>query len=148
MSQCQLAQLNIARMVALLEEPPMASFEAQLDRINAVADESPGFVWRLKDEDGDATEIQAFDDPLILVNMSVWESLEALRDFVLKSDNMGLLRNRRGWFLRQEGPTLVLWWVEKGHQPLVEEAKQRLELLAKNGPTADAFDFRTQFTSP
>ena len=126
----------------------MAGFETPLDRINAIADGSPGFVWRLQDEDGDATEIQAYDDPLILVNMSVWESLETLREFVYKSDHMSLLRNRLEWFLPQEGPTLVLWWVAEGHVPTVAEAKQRLELLAGNGPRAEAFHFGKQFPEP
>ena len=148
MVQYHLAQLNIARMVAPIDEPPMDSFQAQLDRINALAECSPGFIWRLQDEDGDATSIQAFDDPLILVNMSVWESLESLHQYVYKSDHMKVLRNRREWFSHLDGPSLVLWWVRQGHQPDVAEAKHRLELLAKKGPTADAFNFGKQFPSP
>jgi len=147
MDQFHLAQLNIARMVAPIDEPPMASFQAQLDRINALAEGSPGFIWRLQDEDGDATSIQAFDDPLILVNMSVWDSLDSLHEYVYQSDHMKLLRNRREWFSHLGGPTLVLWWVPQDHQPEVEEAKKRLELLAEKGPTTDAFNFGKQFPS-
>jgi hypothetical protein len=143
-----LAQLNIARMLAPIDDPLMASFSAQLDRINALAEQSPGFVWRLQTEDGDATTIQAFEDPLILVNMSVWESRESLHHYVYNSDHMKLLRNRREWFQPLEGPGLVLWWVAAGHQPDTEEAKQRLQLLSTQGPSVDAFSFGKHFPPP
>ena len=147
-SQYHLAQLNIALMRAPLEDPVMDGFSSQLDQINALADRSPGFVWRLQTEEGDATAIQAFDNPLILVNMSVWESLEALHQFVYESDHKSLLRDRREWFHRLEGPGLVLWWVKAGHQPDPEEARRQLELLAKAGPGVDAFTFGKHFPAP
>src|SRR5262249_31099279 len=114
----QLAQANIARMRAPLESDLMEGFRSQLARINAVADASPGFVWRLQSEAADATAIRAFDDPLLLVNMSVWESLEALHAYVYRSEHVGPLRGRRAWFEPLAGrASLVLWWVPAGHLP-------------------------------
>src|SRR5215510_9823134 len=134
-----LAQVNVARMRAPLESEVMSGFRTQLERINALADASPGFVWRLQSDEGDATAIRAFDDPLLLVNMSVWESLEALHAYVYKSDHVALLRQRRAWFEPLGGPSLCLWWLEAGREPTIAEAKQKLELLAARGPSAAAF---------
>lgn len=144
----QLAQANIARMLAPIDDPIMAGFVTQLETINALADRSPGFVWRLQTEDGDATALRVFDDERILINMSVWESPEALHRFVYESAHAGPLSDRHQWFERREGPILVLWWVEAGHLPTVEEAKQRLELLARQGPTPEPFTFRQAFPPP
>lgn len=143
-----LAQLNIGRMRATLEDPVMAGFVARLDEINALADRSRGFVWRLQTEEGDATAIRAFDDPLILVNMSVWESIEALKSFVYQSDHVELLRARREWFEPPPGPSLVMWWIEAGHIPALEEAKARLDQLTIKGPSPAAFDFRHAHPAP
>ena len=145
----QLAQANIARMRAPLESAVMEGFRSQLERINAVADASPGFVWRLQSDEGDATAIRAFDDPLMLVNMSVWESLEALHAYVYKSEHVGPLRGRRAWFEPLTGQaSLALWWIPGGHTPTVAEAVERLGLLCARGPTADAFSFREPFPPP
>src|SRR5262245_29458658 len=145
----QLAQANIARMRAPLESEVMEGFRSQLERINALADRSPGFVWRLQSGEGDATSIRAFDDPLLLVNMSVWESLEALHAYVYKSEHVALLRGRRAWFEPLAGSaSLVLWWIPAGHLPSVAEAKQRLERLVARGPTPEAFRFREPFPPP
>ncbi len=143
-----LAQLNIASTQAPLDDPIMKGFVDQLDYINAVADRSEGFVWRLQTEDGDATAIRAFDDDRIIVNMSVWESLEALHDYVYRSDHLGPLRDRKKWFTRIEGPSLVLWWIPAGHPPSVTEGKERLEHLRVQGPTAYAFSFKKWFPPP
>jgi len=143
-----LAQANIARMRALLDDPLMDGFRSQLERINAVADASRGFVWRLQTESGNATEIRAYDDPFILLSMSVWESLEALHHYVYQSDHAGPLRDRRQWFEPTEGPILVLWWIPAGHIPSIVEAKERLALLKARGPTCDAFTFRESFPAP
>ena len=144
-----LAQANIARMRAPLESPVMDGFRTQLERINAIADASPGFVWRLQSDEGDATAIRAFDDPRMLVNMSVWESLEALHAYVYKSDHVGPLRGRRAWFEPLTGQaSLVLWWIPAGHEPTVPEALERFELLNARGPTAEAFTFREPFPPP
>ena len=145
----RLAQINLAHMKGPLESEVMTGFRTQLDRINALADASPGFVWRLQGEDGaDATSIRAFDDPLLLVNMSVWESLEALHGYVYKSGHVALLRGRREWFHPFQGPALALWWIETGHVPTLEEGKAKLELVTRLGPTPSAFSFRQPFPPP
>jgi len=144
----QLAQFNVARMRAPIDDPVMEGFRSQLDRINALADRSPGFVWRLQTEGGDATSIRAYADPLVIVNMSVWESLEALHEYVYKSPHLGPLRDRRQWFEPATGPVLVLWWVPRGHIPSVEEAMDRLEHLRVHGPGRKAFTFREPFPPP
>ena len=143
-----LAQFNIARMRAPIDDPVMEGFRSQLERINAIADQSPGFVWRLQTEDGDATAVRAYSDPLTIVNMSVWESLEALHGYVYRSPHVGPLRDRRQWFEPAEGPILVLWWVAAGHIPTVEEAMSRLEHLRMHGPSETAFTFREPFPPP
>jgi heme-degrading monooxygenase HmoA len=142
-----LAQVNIGRIRGPLDGPIMHGFVSQLERLNALAEASPGFVWRLQTEDGDATAIRPYDDDRILVNMSVWESREALQNYVYSSDHVNLLRARREWFEPMEGPILALWWIPAGHTPTVEEAKARLQLLAK-GPSPDAFTFRQSFPPP
>ena len=144
----QLAQANLARARAPLHDPSMAEFVGQLDAVNAVADRSTGFVWRLKTDAGNATEIRAYDDDRILFNMSVWESLEALHDYVYESEHLRPLRARRQWFDPIPGASLVLWWVPAGHVPSIEEAKARFALLDANGPCADAFTFRQPFPPP
>jgi len=143
-----LAQANIAHMRAPLEDPIMEGFRLQLDRINAVADASSGFVWRLQTEAGDATGIRAYDDPRILFNMSVWESIEALHAYVYRSEHAGPLRDRRRWFEPLGAPILVLWWIPAGHIPTIDEARSRFDWLAARGPTADAFTFRQPFAPP
>jgi hypothetical protein len=142
-----LAQVNVARLAAPLDSPRLAEFVAALDPINALADDAPGFVWRLQTEDGDATSIRAFDDDMILVNLSVWGSIEALGDFVYRSRHAGVMRRRREWFEAME-TYLALWWIEPGHVPTVAEASERLDRLAADGPTPFAFTFRAPFPSP
>jgi hypothetical protein len=141
----QLAQLNIALRREPLESPLLAEFVAALEPVNAAADASPGFVWRLQTEDGDAMGVRGFGDDRLIVNMSVWESLEALRAFAYSDrTHLGVLRRRREWFARMDFH-LVLWWVPAGHQPSVAEAEERLELLRERGPGPDAFTFRSVF---
>jgi len=143
-----LAQANIARMRFPIDHPAMESFRVQLAPINALADRAPGFVWRLQTADGDSTAIRAFDEPLILFNMSVWENAEALYDYTYKSGHIALLRGRAEWFDRMSGPSLVMWWIPPGRVPTIEEAKAKLDQLAADGPTAAAFSFKTQFPPP
>lgn len=143
-----LAQLNIAQMAAPLDDPLMAGFVAQLAAVNALADISPGFVWRLQEASGDATALRVFNDPLILINMSVWESIESLSAYVYQGAHRAVLQRRREWFRRADGPTTVLWWVPAGHQPSVEEAKDRLDRLRVQGPTVTAFTFATSYPIP
>jgi hypothetical protein len=141
-----LAQLNIARFKAPPGDPVLADFMALLDPINARADEAPGFVWRLQTDEGNATSIHAFDDPLLLVNMSVWGSVEALADFVYRSAHVGVMRRRREWAERMADAYMCLWWIPAGTLPTVEEAKLRLEHLREHGPTPYAFTFKKRFS--
>jgi len=147
-SRWHLAQANIAPMKAPIEDPLMERFRLQLDRINAVADASPGFVWRLQTEGGNSTDIRAFEDPLVLFNMSVWEDMEALHGYTYRGEHRGPLRDRREWFDKAEGPSFVLWWIPAGHTPTIDEAKAKLALLAERGPSPDAFTFRNPFPKP
>jgi hypothetical protein len=140
-----LAQLNIGRMVAPTNAPEVADFMAALDPINELAEAAPGFVWRLQTDAGNATDIHAFDDPLLLLNLSVWESIETLRGFTYTTAHTDVLRRRREWFERLAEAHLVLWWVPAGHVPSVGEAVERLERLRRDGPTPAAFTFRVPF---
>lgn len=149
MTRFHLAQVNIGRLRAPIDDPIMEGFRSQLDPINALADRSPGFVWRLQTEDGNAIAIRPFpDDGRMAINMSVWESLEALQQFVYKSAHVGPLRDRKQWFEPIEGPILSLWWIPAGHIPTVAEAQERLRHLEQHGPSPYAFTFRTPFPSP
>ncbi|HYH09216.1 MAG TPA: DUF3291 domain-containing protein [Thermoanaerobaculia bacterium] len=143
MPQSHLAQVNIARMKAPLESPELADFVARLDEINALADRAPGFVWRLQTDDGNATYVRAYDDDMILVNLSVWESVEALKNYTYRTAHAELLRDRRKWFEHFAGAYVALWWVPAGHVPTAEEAKARLEHLEAHGPSPFAFTFRS-----
>jgi len=145
--QMELAQLNVARMREPLESPLMADFVANLERINALAESSAGFVWRLQTDDGDATALRPLGDEL-LVNMSVWKDVESLRQFVYVSAHVEILRRKQEWFERMPQSAFVLWWVPRGHRPDVIEAKERLDHLHANGPTATAFTFRNPFAAP
>ena len=140
-----LAQLNVGRMVAPTSAPEVADFMAALDPINALADAAPGFVWRLQTDAGNATDVHAFDDELLLLNMSVWESIETLRAFTYTSAHTDVLRRRREWFDRLEVAHLVLWWVPKGHIPTIAEALERLEAIRGDGPNPAAFTFRVPY---
>ena len=144
----ELAQLNVARMRQPLEHESMADFVAQLDPINALADTSEGFVWRLQDDAGNATEIRMLNDDQLLVNMSVWSSLDALKNFVYRTDHADVMRRKRHWFHRHAEIYLVLWWVTEGHRPTIEEAEHRLKLLRAKGPGPEAFDFGHTYPPP
>ena len=143
-----LAQLNIARAKWPLEDPQMAEFVDNLERINGLAEKSPGYVWRLQDDSGDATSIQLFDDPQIIVNMSVWDSVDALKNFIFNTHHVDFLKRRYDWFEKMQQASHVMWWVEPGHLPTAAEAVNRLEHLRDHGDTANAFGFRaTHFHS-
>ena len=147
-SAYHLAQVNIAHMRAPLESALMAGFVARLDDINALADGSPGFVWRLQTPEGDATALRPWGDDHILVNMSVWEDLETLREYVYRSAHVEVMRRRREWFERFDGVYMAMWWVPRGHLPTVAEAKERVEHLRRHGPTEHAFTFKAPFPAP
>lgn len=141
-----LAQLNVGRLLAPVDSPLVAEFIAALDEVNALADAAPGFCWRFQTEDGNAIVERPFpDDDRMLVNLSTWESAEALGDYVYRSLHAGFLRRRREWFERLADAGTVLWWVPAGHRPTTAEAVERLEHLRRHGPTAYAFTFRQRF---
>jgi len=145
MTAIHLAEVNIARMKAPLDSDELAGFRARLDDINALADRSPGFVWRLQTEAGNATYLRPYDDDRILFNLSVWESVESLREYTYQSLHREVLRQRHDWFEKFDGVSLALWWVPAGHRPSVDEAKQRLARLQQAGPTPSAFSFKAIF---
>lgn len=147
MSSYELAQLNIATMHEPLDSPVMSDFVDNLDRINALAEQSPGFVWRLQTEEGDATALRPLGEN-ILVNMSVWQDVASLNQFVYKSAHIEIMRRRKEWFERMREAYVVLWWLAQGSRPTVAEAAQRLALLRENGPSEDAFTFRHAYPAP
>ncbi len=148
MSGFHLAQINVGRLLAPVQHPQIADFAANLDRINALADGLPGFVWRLKGEGNNATDIQPRpDDPLFAINMSVWTDLDALAGFVYRSAHRDIMRRRREWFEAME-IYMALWWIPAGHIPSIEEGMATLATFERLGPTAAAFTFKTPFPAP
>jgi len=145
MSIYHVAQVNIGRILAELDDPIMAGFVQRLEEINALADASPGFVWRLQTNDGNATYFRPFKDERTLLNMSVWENVEALRQYVYRSTHRELLRQRHSWFEKFAGAYAALWWVPAGHIPGIDEAKRRIAHLDAHGATEFAFTFQTVF---
>jgi len=139
------AQVNIARMRAPLDDPLMAGFVALLDEVNAAADQSPGFVWRLQTEEGNATYLRPYDDDRILFNLSVWKSIDELKGYVYKSAHGQAMRVRGEWFVKMDAVYMAILWVEAGHIPTMGEAKRRLEYLEAHGETAHAFTFKRTF---
>ncbi len=145
-----LAQLNIARLLHPVDDPRIADFVNGLESINRLAESSEGFVWRFQTASGNATDATHpwSDDPFLLVNMSVWTTPEALREYVYRSGHLEYLRRRAEWFEVPRQPHYVLWWIPEGEQPTLEEAQRRLELYRKEGPTAEAFWFSRPFPAP
>ncbi|PMH28297.1 hypothetical protein BCU71_06965 [Vibrio lentus] len=142
----KLAQLNIALAKYPLDAPEIKDFVDNLDLVNGIAESSEGFVWRLKDESGDATNIKAFDDPNMIVNMSVWDSVDSLKNFMFRTHHRDFMRRKNEWFHRLAEDTYVLWWVEDDHTPSLDEAIERLDHLREKGDTPYAFTFKTNFT--
>ncbi len=144
----ELAQVNIARFRVPADDPVNADFVDNLDRVNAIAETQPGFVWRLIGSGNDALDLQAFDDPLIITNLSVWTDVRSLVDFIYRNPaHKDIMRRRKEWFDRLD-LHMVLWWVEAGRRPTLDEAKLRLELLRQLGPTYAAFTFKRPFAAP
>lgn len=148
MTAWHLAQINIAKLVGPEGDPRVQDFFDALDRVNAVADASSGFVWRLQTDSGNATGLQPTADPCLIVNLSVWETADALFDFVYRSAHTPVMARRRQWFERFEGAYQALWWVAVGHRPSVEEGLAKLWHLEHYGPTQQAFTFKARFPEP
>jgi hypothetical protein len=146
MTQYQIAEINIGRTLAPLDSSVMAEFVNALAEINALADGSPGFVWRLQSEEGNATAIRVYEDPLTIVNLSVWDSIESLRAYAYQSRHVNFVRRRSEWFESlPQNSYMALWWVPAGTQPTAQEAKERLDYLTANGETPYAFSFKKIF---
>ena len=143
-----IAQYNIARFWAPLDDPRNADFHANLVPINGLGDRTPGFVWRYVTADGNSTSQRVRGDPLIVVNFTVWESIEALFEFTYRSGHAEVYRRRREWFEPPDAPYLVLWWIPAGHIPDIPEAEARLDHLRAHGPTPHAFTFKQRFPAP
>jgi hypothetical protein len=143
-----IAQVNIARMLAPLDDPQLAGFVARLEDINALADTAPGFVWRLQTAEGDATAFRPYGDDRILFNLSVWRTVEELKAFVYRTAHNDVMRRRAEWFARATDPYYALWWVDEGTIPGIDEAKDRLERLRRDGPSSAAFTFRRIYDHP
>jgi hypothetical protein len=144
----QLAQINIGRIVAPLDDPRLADFLAQLDEVNALAERTPGFVWRLQSDSGNATDIPYSDDRFELLNMSVWQSIESLKQFTYGDRHLAVFRNRQNWFEKMALPHYCLWWVPDGHRPSVREGRERLDHYQKHGATPHSFWFSQCFPVP
>ena len=148
MANWQLAQLNIAQLIASIDSPTLADFVADLDRINALAEQSPGFIWRYEaDVRTNHIGDQPFGDDMI-VNMSVWDSVEALHTYVYRTAHAQVMSRRKEWFQRMSNTYSVLWWVPAGHQPDMYEAKEKLEQLRRDGAGPDVFSFKTVAAIP
>ncbi|MGI9436830.1 MAG: DUF3291 domain-containing protein [Geminicoccaceae bacterium] len=143
-----LAQVNIARARYPIDDSRFADFINQLDEINALADKAPGFVWRLQDESGNATNFQPYDDPRILINLSVWKTVDALFDFVYKTSHSEVMRRRYDWFEKPQSDHLALWWTPADEHPTTLDGTTRLLHLSQHGPTASAFTFKDRFPAP
>ena len=148
MAKYHLAQVNIALAKGEMDTELMNGFVSRLDEINAMADNAEGFVWRLQTDDGDSTAIRIFDKPLLLVNMSVWESVDTLKNFVYTSAHVELIRDRQAWFHKFVDAHQALWWIPFGHIPTTEEAKEKLEYIQENGSSPLAFHFGKPFSMP
>jgi Domain of unknown function (DUF3291) len=146
MQQYQLAQINIARMKGVnIDDPVMQEFVDNLDRVNALAEGSEGFIWRLKDDNNNATAFNPYDDEQIIINVSVWESIETLEQFVYRSLHTDFLKRRREWFQQFGKAYTAMWWIPAGAYPTIAEAAQKLADLQENGASAAVFDFRNKF---
>jgi Domain of unknown function (DUF3291) len=143
-----IAQLNIGRAVAPLDDPRLADFMTWLDAINALAEASPGFVWRLQGDNGNNTDLKVSDDPQFIVNLSVWSSIDELHAFTYRSEHKTVFARRYEWFERADGPNMVMWWLPAGTVPAVDDALARIRRLAELGPTPEAFTFKDRFPPP
>jgi hypothetical protein len=143
-----IAHINIAKALAPLNDPIMAEFVTLWEEINVLADSSPGFIWRLDIPEGDPTYVRPYEDQRILINISVWATVHDFASFVFAGDHLQVMKRRRQWFERFEGPNQALWWVPQGYIPTAQEGKQRLDHLCEHGPTQYAFTLKEVFPTP
>ncbi len=143
-----LAQINVGQLLAPQDDPLMTEFVDNLDRINSMAEHSPGFIWRLKDDSGNAMSFQVFENPQIISNISVWKDIESLRNFVYKTEHLEFVKRRKEWFELMTCPQIALWWISRDHTPTLEEGVRKLQLLEAQGPSPDAFTFAHSFDRP
>jgi hypothetical protein len=149
MSEYQIAQINIARMRGInIKDPVMQEFVDNLDEVNSIAEGSPGFVWRLKEDNNNATVINPYEDEQVIINVSVWQSIGSLEDFMYKTIHAGFLRRRKEWFGRFGKAYTAIWWIKPGEYPTIQEAVSKLDHLQKNGHSPEAFDFRNRYPAP
>lgn len=148
MSGWQLAQFNVATAKFNDDDPRLTEFIDNLDRLNWLGDESPGSVWRFQSETGRSVDVKAYDNPRILLNLTVWDDLKSLWNYVYKTDHVEFLRRRREWFEVDAEPVHVMWWVPEGHRPTPAEGIARLEHLRAHGPSPHAFSFRDNYEPP
>ncbi len=149
MSKYQLAEINIARMKGVnINDPVMKEFVDNLDKVNAIAENSEGFVWRLKDENNNATNFNPYDDEKVIINISVWESIESLEIFMYKTLHSDFLKRRKEWFHKFGEAYFAMWWVPEGQFPTIQEAVYKLDYLQKNGASEFVFDFKNKFMFP
>lgn len=143
-----LAQINIAKLLEPIDSPLLEDFVRDLDRVNEIAEKSKGFVWRLKEDNGNATNINPFDDSSLIINISVWESIEDLKSFVYYSGHIEVFIKRAKWFEKMKTPHMALWWIKAGENPTAEDAKNKLLELESNGDTEASFSFKKIFDTP
>lgn len=148
MNSYHIAQINVGRLIAPLDNPQISGFVRELEPINLIADQSDGFIWRLQSDSGNATDFAYSEDPLVIVNMSVWASMEALERYVYASRHLEIFKQRRSWFERMDKAHYCLWWVSAGHRPSIAEGRQRLEHYQVHGATDQAFWFSQPFPHP
>lgn len=142
----QLAQINIAQMKGSdFNDPVMADFVANIDRINQIAEASPGFVWRLKDEQDNALNINPFEDSSLLINISVWEAIAPLESFVYGAMHLEIMKRKKEWFHHFKGFYYALWWIKAGEYPSAVEAEKQLAFPQENGPTEKVFTFKETY---
>jgi hypothetical protein len=149
MGEFQIAEINIARMKGVdINDPIMKEFVDNLDKVNSIAESSKGFVWRLKDESNNATNINPYNDEQVIINISVWQSIESLEDFMYKTFHSEFLKRRKQWFQNFGKVSTAMWWINKGDLPNVNEAVEKLAYLQKNGPSEIVFDFKKKYPPP
>ncbi len=149
MRKYQIAEINIAKMKGVdINDPIMKEFVDNLDLVNEIAEKSEGFVWRLKDENNNATSLNPYDDERIIINVSVWENIESLENFMYRTFHSDFLKKRKEWFLAYGTAHTAMWWISEGHIPSIEEAVEKLDFLQKNGATPNSFDFKNKFPAP